>query len=130
MRANPGASVDQEQVSAIQELALAAELSYLWSSQLSRSLDAFAQAARAFLQDVQAGRDPDPVPLLVRFGAANELLDQISDRFEIGAEALSGLRFSLERSPVRVVQEAGEVSSNVILLRPEEMRSTGTRSSE
>lgn len=113
-------SIDKEQVNALHDLALAAELSYLWSSQLSRTLDGFAQAARDFLRDYQAGLKPDPVPLLVRFGAANELLDQIGERFEIGAEALSALHFTLANPPVAPGQP--EAAPNLILLRPEERR--------
>lgn len=117
-----GATVDPEQASALHELALAAELSYVWSSQLTRALDAYAQAARTFLQEYQAGKNPDPVPLLVRFGAASELLDQIEDRFEIGAESLAALDFTLNRPtpPREVVKEAKE---NLILLHPEQRRS-------
>ena len=114
------ASIDKEQVTALHELAVAAELSYLWSSQLSRALDGFAEAARDFLRDYQAGLRPDPVPLLVRFGAANELLDQIGERFEIGAEALSALHFAL--SNPSAPPASPEAAPNLILLRPEERR--------
>lgn len=123
---------------------MAAELSYLWSSQLSEALDSFAQAARAFLVDYSAGKDPDPVPMLMRFGAANELLSQISERFEIGAEALGELRFSLARAAGAALSAGGEhdplaSSSNptanpanpkVILLRPEEKRAASARGTE
>lgn len=133
MRARPGASIDPEQTLALHDLALAAELSYVWSTQLTRALDAYAQAARSFLQDYQAGKSPDPVPLLVRFGAANELLDQIEDRFEIGAEALAGLHFALANpsqavnpSPARVRPEQGP--ENLVLLRPEVKRPSRSRS--
>ena len=120
MRSRPSAPVDREQVTALHEVALSAELSCVWASQLSVALDAYAQEARAFFQAYAAGRDPDPVPMLVRFGAANELLDQVTDRFEVGAEAITALRFSLAASApkLRPVQEDPEMS-NLILLRPD-----------
>lgn len=127
MRAKTGPTLDPEKASALHELALAAELSYIWSTQLTRALDAYAQAARNFLADYQAGNNPDPVPLLVRFGAANELLDQIGDRFEIGAEALAGLDFALANLEAPKVVPA-EGSENLILLRPEQKKPKRTRS--
>lgn len=120
MRSRPSAPVDREQVTALHEVALSAELSCVWAGQLSQALDAYAQAAREFFQAYAAGRDPDPVPLLVRFGAAHELLDQISDRFEVGADALTALRFSLAPSaPKLKPTELADELSNVVLLHPE-----------
>lgn len=123
MRSRPSAPVDREQVTALHEVALSAELSCVWASQLSVALDAYAQEARAFFQAYAAGRDPDPLPMLVKFGAANELLDQVTDRFEVGAEAITALRFSLAAvaPKLRPVDEAAEVS-NLILLCPDAAR--------
>ena len=123
MRTRPVTPVDEEHLSTLHEIALSAELSCVWAVQLSEALDAYAGAARQFFQDYAAGRDPDPVELLVRFGAAHELLGQISDRFEVGADALTGLRFNLAPPPLRLARpEAESEVRPVIQLRERKAR--------
>lgn len=117
VRPSAAPSVDPAQASLVHEVAMAAELSYLWGSQLHEALDGFAQAARTFFQDMAAGKNPDPMQLLVKYGAANELLNQLNQRFDIGGEALSELRFGLAPG-VSVPENAGSeaASGNVLFL--------------
>lgn len=118
MRTRPSAPVDAEQLATLHEIALSAELCCAGAEQLSQALDAYAGAARKFFQDYAAGREPDPVPLLVRFGAAHELLDQITNRFEVGADALTGLRFNLAPSAPKLASTpADDAADNVIRMR-------------